>query len=460
MDDYIEKRKSKKASVRDGIPSAYYDMHSALRLYDFLQPLQQAQRLPQRTPSSASPRARSARAIVLLLQNPTRTCCRRRLMVCTYNHSIDENRSLRDHVAEISAVWTAVKATAFATMKRQSAALPSPPAAAEQAASTSLPEPDVTPEVVPDAPARVKAKKSRKEKTAKSKPAVPEVPETVDTERVEHALSDSPATTSVTAVETQQTKQKAKSGAKTDARATEAHVDATDDVNMEEQATKLPEASESAIHASPQASPRPAPRALQDVQMSSPPRPPVGSDVDEVIIEEHGEGSSDESSSSDSNSDAEDEAEDKDKDHGVVLDLSLKDVEALLRGPTPKKSILEELPSDSEEEDEESDGEERSEPDDDEEEEIKLDKKYRRLSKRFQRETSSSDEEPEPEPEADPELVPEPEQEPDATQEEEEQEVVAATFMDVDPQQTLEDEVRLSFFQQFAYLGTHTAAQG
>lgn len=363
-------------------------------------------------------------------------------MVCSYKSSIDESRSLTSHVAEISAVWTAVKATAFATMKRQSAALPSPPAAAEKAASTSLLEPDVTPEVVPYAPAPAKAKKSRKEKAAKSKAAASEVPETVNTERIEHALSDSPATTSVTAVETQQTKHKAKSGAKTDTRATEGHV-ASDDVHMEEQATKSPEASEPAIHASPQASPRPAPRALQDVQMSSPPRPPAGSDVDEVVIEGHGEGSSDESSSSDSNSDAEDEAEDKDADHGVVPDLSLKDVEALLRGPIPKKSILEALPSDSEEEDEESDEEE---PDDGEEEEIKLDKKYRRLSKRFQRETSSSDEEPEPEPEAEPELVPEPEQEPDATQEEEEQEVVAATFMDVDPQQTLEDEVRLSSF--------------
>ena len=329
----------------------------------------------------------------------------------------------------------AVKTAALATMSKRSAA--------EQLANASLPEPDVAPDVVPEAPAPNKSKKPKKEKATKSKLDAPEVFEAVDTERVEDALPESPAMMPVAAVEKQRTKHKGKSGTKADSKPQEAEAEAASDVDMEEQATKPSKASESAPHVSPQTSVRPASRLLQNVRLSSPSRPPAGSDVDEVVIQVNGEGSSDESSSSSSDSDSEDEEDeegDKGEDHDVAPDLTLLDVEALLRGPSLRKSILEELPSESE--DEESD-EEQSEPGDDEEEEINLDKKYRRLSKRFQREGTSSDEEPELEPDPEPAVAPEPEQELDATQEEEEQEVVAATFMDVDPQGTPEDEVRL-----------------
>ena len=322
-------------------------------------------------------------------------------------------------------MWNAVKAATLATLNRRSA-LASPPAVAEHPASAPSLLPEVTPEVARDV--SQKPKKRKKEKNAKSKSAAGKVIEAVDAEPIVDRPPGSPATTSDTAVETQQTKRKSKSRAKPGSKAAELEAGADKDVDMDGQVAKPPEE----ISTVPQASPRPVTPPLPDVQMSSPARPPANSDADEVIIEGHGEGSSDEGSSSDSDSESEDEDEKEGQDEGAVPDLSQVDMEALLRGPTPRKSILATLPSDSEGEDKESDdGEEPSE--DEEEEEIRLDKKYRRLSQRFQRDGSSSAEELE--------LEPEPEQKPDATQEEEEQEVVAATFMDVDPQETLEDEV-------------------
>ncbi|GJE92245.1 hypothetical protein PsYK624_083980 [Phanerochaete sordida] len=123
----------------------------------------------------------------------------------------------------------------------------------------------------------------------------------------------------------------------------------------------------------------------------------AGSQFSEVPIQGHDEGSSDDS----------DEENDEQEVEAVAIpplsasasrlnsasnsaNLSEMDVEALLRGPLPRKSILSLLPSDSSEED-------KSESEDEElasEAEEKEEKAYRRMSKRFEkRAPASSDEE-------------------------------------------------------------------
>ncbi|EED82117.1 predicted protein [Postia placenta Mad-698-R] len=120
---------------------------------------------------------------------------------------------------------------------------------------------------------------------------------------------------------------------------------------------------------------------------------PTGSEIAEVPIEGRDEGSSNESESDDEGS--EDESGDERDDErapptlNLSLDISATDIDALLRGPVTRKSLLAELPSDSSE-DEDDDKVADDVPDDEEE---KLDKQFRRLSQRLQRDELSSDEE-------------------------------------------------------------------
>lgn len=130
----------------------------------------------------------------------------------------------------------------------------------------------------------------------------------------------------------------------------------------------------------------------------------AGTQFSEVPIQGHDEGSSD---------DSDDENDEQEVEANTTLplsdaktpvsrfnsasnstNLSEVDVEALLRGPMPRKSILSLLPSDSSSEEEKSE----SEDEDNElasEEEEKQEQAYRRMSKRFERHApSSSDEEP------------------------------------------------------------------
>lgn len=135
---------------------------------------------------------------------------------------------------------------------------------------------------------------------------------------------------------------------------------------------------------------------------------PAGSDISEVVVQGQDEGSSDESEDSDS----EHEMPTKTSSlrtssmkiprsrslSGVVapsmpnsVELSERDVEALLRGPTSSKSVLAFIPSSSESgsEGEKSESEVLAS-----EEEEKEERAYRRMSRRFARRDTSSDEEP------------------------------------------------------------------
>ncbi|KAI0645406.1 hypothetical protein C8Q79DRAFT_691567 [Trametes meyenii] len=165
------------------------------------------------------------------------------------------------------------------------------------------------------------------------------------------------------------------------------------------------------------------------------PRVPAGSEISEVAIESRDEGSSNESSSSD---EADEDADDAEVNHTLSasvlpasgnksgVDLSSIDLEALLRGPVkPRGSILAQIPSHSPSEDEGNSSDDEAglgdDLDVDFEEEEKQERAFRRMSRKFEREAPSSDDEPEPEVEDVPE-------DPEA-----ESEAIVPISMDVDP---------------------------
>ncbi|KAI0633377.1 hypothetical protein C8Q77DRAFT_1157588 [Trametes polyzona] len=160
------------------------------------------------------------------------------------------------------------------------------------------------------------------------------------------------------------------------------------------------------------------------------PRVPAGSEISEVAVESKDEGSSNESSSSSSEDegDAEEAAASAKPPSASTApvnmsmsDLASIDVEALLRGPAkPRVSILQQIPSNSTSEDEGESSEEdvRMVEDVDMEEDEKRDRAFRRLSRKLQRDASSSADEQEPEAE--------------------DEKVEPPTFMDVDPNGTVD----------------------
>ncbi|KAI0356191.1 hypothetical protein OH77DRAFT_1423786 [Trametes cingulata] len=196
-----------------------------------------------------------------------------------------------------------------------------------------------------------------------------------------------------------------------------------------EETTPSPVFPLSAANFGPTPSARPAPL----------PRVPAGSEISEVAVESKDEGSSNESSS-DTDSDDEDEGDAKGSKPTSAsfalgsttgVDLASVDLEALLRGPVkPRGSILNQIPSESTSEGEGQSTDEDAQPDEDVDlsEEDKNDRAFRRLSRKLDRAASSSDDEREPEPEmgnADMDV--------DASDA-----VVPPTFMDVDPNDTVE----------------------
>ncbi|CCM06209.1 uncharacterized protein FIBRA_08453 [Fibroporia radiculosa] len=142
-------------------------------------------------------------------------------------------------------------------------------------------------------------------------------------------------------------------------------------------------------------------------KIPSTPRLPAGSEISEVLVESRDEGSSSDGSTSDS----EDE---RATPIGTASFSSTSingiDVDALLRGPVPKLSVLANLPSESSSDDE--DDKDDVDAEDLEGEEERLDKDYRRLSQKFGRAGSSSDE-----------------------AEQNGVEIVLSTGMDIDPQE-------------------------
>lgn len=150
---------------------------------------------------------------------------------------------------------------------------------------------------------------------------------------------------------------------------------------------------------------KPAPAARQP--SPEPPTPalsaalPAGSTISEVTVQGQDEGSS---------SDGDDSEDERvaasppklsarpslsrvaaSASNSNSVDLSEVDVEALLRGPVTSRSVLSLLPSESDSDEEKEESE--SEPLASEQEEME-EKAYRRMSKRFEREAPSSDEEP------------------------------------------------------------------
>ncbi|TFK94587.1 hypothetical protein K466DRAFT_657619 [Polyporus arcularius HHB13444] len=154
----------------------------------------------------------------------------------------------------------------------------------------------------------------------------------------------------------------------------------------------------------------------------SSPRLPAGSEISEVAVESKDEGSSNESSSSDDEHEA--------PAPSVPASSAMPDqidFESLLWGPAkPRTSILAQIPSSSE-----SDSDDESEDSKDEvvdlEEEEKNDRAFRRMSRRFERAASSSDDEREPEPE------------PAALDMDVDDIVIPPTVMDPDPNNSVED---------------------
>lgn len=164
---------------------------------------------------------------------------------------------------------------------------------------------------------------------------------------------------------------------------------------------------------------------------------PAGSTISEVVVEAKDDGSSDESSSDEGDDEHgegdEDGEDDEDEDGngneaqaapassssslGIFFDGSLNDVDiqAILRGPVSSKSVLEMIASSSSSSDNDSDEDKSEEPKLAAEEEEREERKFRRVSRRLERDAPSSDEEREPE-----EFSPEP------------AEGVRATAMDVD----------------------------
>ncbi|KZT00471.1 uncharacterized protein LAESUDRAFT_816509 [Laetiporus sulphureus 93-53] len=138
--------------------------------------------------------------------------------------------------------------------------------------------------------------------------------------------------------------------------------------------------------------------AIDTETRSKPPSPGVSLAAGtKVTVQGQGESSSDESSSSDdesSNSDDEDEG-DGEAEAGVKQSANVTassvnmESAALLRGPVSRRSILDEIPSESSSEDENEDAHEEEE---EEEEEMGLDKQKRRLSRSYIRAIFSSNE--------------------------------------------------------------------
>ncbi|RPD63896.1 hypothetical protein L227DRAFT_608426 [Lentinus tigrinus ALCF2SS1-6] len=157
------------------------------------------------------------------------------------------------------------------------------------------------------------------------------------------------------------------------------------------------------------------------------PRLPAGSEISEVAVESKDEGSSNESSSSDDEDNASAPA------HSVSASAIIPDptnLEALLWRPVkPRTSVLAQIPSESESDNEsaESNDEADKDVDVDLEEEEKNDRAFRRMSRRFERAVSSSDDEREPEPEpADPDM-------------DVDDVIIPPTTMDPDPNDSVED---------------------
>lgn len=133
---------------------------------------------------------------------------------------------------------------------------------------------------------------------------------------------------------------------------------------------------------------------------------PAGSDISEVVVQGQDEGSSDESEDSDSEREmptkislqASSMKIPRSRSLSRVMapsvpspvELSERDVEALLHGPTSSKSVLSLIPSSSESgsEDEKSESEMLASEEEEEEE-----RAYKRMSRRFARRDTSSDEE-------------------------------------------------------------------
>lgn len=131
-------------------------------------------------------------------------------------------------------------------------------------------------------------------------------------------------------------------------------------------------------------------------------RLPAGSEISEVAVESKDEGSSNESTSSDDEDDAPAPAPSAPSNSAIVTNL-----EALIYGPAkPRGSVLTQISSSSDSEpsdggDSDSDDEARGEADVDFDEEEKNDRAYRRMSRRFARGPSSSDDERDPQSEPD-----------------------------------------------------------
>lgn len=134
----------------------------------------------------------------------------------------------------------------------------------------------------------------------------------------------------------------------------------------------------------------------------------AGADISEVVVQGQGEGSSDESEDSDSEREMPTKTSSLRTSSMKIprsrslsrvvapsmpnsVELSERDVEALLRGPMSSKSVLSLISSSSESgsEDEKNESEELAS-----EEEEKEEQAYRRMSRRFARRDTSSDEEP------------------------------------------------------------------
>ncbi|KAI0743808.1 hypothetical protein C8Q80DRAFT_1183236 [Daedaleopsis nitida] len=153
----------------------------------------------------------------------------------------------------------------------------------------------------------------------------------------------------------------------------------------------------------------------------SSPRFPAGSEISEVAVESKDEGSSNESSSSDDEDDA------PPAPSAQVNGLPT-DIESLLYAAKPGGSVLAQIPSSSESSDDESsDGENEDEEDVDLEEEEKNDRAFRRISRKFARDASSSSDEQAPQPE------------PDNAEADEDDVVVPPTKMDTDLNDSVED---------------------
>ncbi|EMD32042.1 hypothetical protein CERSUDRAFT_99741 [Gelatoporia subvermispora B] len=167
----------------------------------------------------------------------------------------------------------------------------------------------------------------------------------------------------------------------------------TPDLSREDQ-PRSPSASKAAGPAAHTESP--APSLSGEIQTRpSTPVIPAGSEISEVVIEGQDEGSSNESASDEDEEDDEYETPTMITSVGSVS-LNEADLEALLRGPvTPLRAA--DIPSESSDHDDEDEDEERAEFEQEVQEEERLEeeneKAYRRLSRKFQQEAPSSDDE-------------------------------------------------------------------